>query len=141
MNLPPTLRFHSAAGYRATLAHLGHDLQAYFGAGARPSQWDVAVIDAAARARRVVVQSPATEASTPTPRSRRPAFIAALLGVRVRVLVGVAERRVVVRGDRRRRVLVVGGVAALGAGVFFCFRSFSSSAIDVAYPAWIGSSQ
>ena len=42
VNLPPTLRFHSAAGYRATLAHLGHDLQAYFGAGARPTQWDVA---------------------------------------------------------------------------------------------------
>jgi hypothetical protein len=56
VNLPPTLRFHSVAGYRATLAHIGQDLQAYFGAGARPTQWDVAAIHAAARARRVVVR-------------------------------------------------------------------------------------
>lgn len=56
VNLPPALRFHSAAGYRAALAHLGHDLQAYFGAGARPTMWEVAAIHAAARARRVVVR-------------------------------------------------------------------------------------
>ena len=114
VNLPPTLRFHSAAGYRATLAHLGHDLQAYFGAGARPSQWDVAVIDAAARARRVVVHRRDGRRRLlhrgADARVHRPA-----LGVGVRVLVGVAQRRVVVRGRRRRRVLVVGGVPALGA--------------------------
>ena len=77
VNLPPTLRFHSAAGYRATLAHLGHDLQAYFGAGARPSQWDVAVIDAAARARRVVVhrRDGSVDSYTAEP---TPAFIARL---------------------------------------------------------------
>jgi len=77
VNLPPTLRFHSAAGYRATLAHLGHDLQAYFGAGARPSQWDVAVIDAAARARRVVVhrRDGGVDSYTAEP---TPAFIASL---------------------------------------------------------------
>ena len=77
VNLPPTLRFHSAAGYRATLAHLGHDLQAYFGAGARPSQWDVAVIDAAARARRVVVhrRDGGVDSYTAEP---TPAFIARL---------------------------------------------------------------
>jgi hypothetical protein len=56
VNLPPSLRFHSVAGYRATLAHIGQDLQAYFGAGARASQWDVGAIHAAARARRVVVR-------------------------------------------------------------------------------------
>ncbi|MDA0168160.1 hypothetical protein OJ998_03610 [Solirubrobacter taibaiensis] len=77
VNLPPTLRFHSAAGYRATLAHVGHDLQAYFGAGARPSQWDVAVIDAAARARRVVVRrrDGSVDSYTAEP---TPAFIARL---------------------------------------------------------------
>ena len=77
VNLPPTLRFHSAAGYRATLAHLGHDLQAHFGAGARPSQWDVAVIDAAARARRVVVnrRDGSVDSYTAEP---TPAFIARL---------------------------------------------------------------
>jgi hypothetical protein len=56
VNLPPALRFHSAAGYRAALAHLGQDLQAYFGAGARPSMWEVAAIHAAARAERVLVR-------------------------------------------------------------------------------------
>lgn len=77
VNLPPTLRFHSVAGYRATLAHIGHDLQAYFGAGARPSQWDVAAIHAAARARHVVVRrrDGSLEVFTPEP---TPAFIAAL---------------------------------------------------------------
>lgn len=77
VNLPPTLRFHSVAGYRATLAHIGHDLQAYFGAGARPSQWDVAAIHAAARARRVVVRrrDGSLEAFVPEP---TPAFIARL---------------------------------------------------------------
>lgn len=56
VNLPPSLRFHSAAGYRAALAHLGHDLQAYFGAGARPTLWDVAMIHATARCDRVLVR-------------------------------------------------------------------------------------
>jgi hypothetical protein len=79
VNLPPTLRFHSAAGYRATLAHLGHDLQAHFGAGARPSQWDVAALHAAARARRVVVRrrDGRLEAFTAEP---TPAFVARLEG-------------------------------------------------------------
>jgi hypothetical protein len=71
------LRFHSVAGYRATLAHIGQDLQEYFGANARPSQWDVAAIQAAARARRVVVRrrdgSLDAFAAEPTP-----AFIARL---------------------------------------------------------------
>lgn len=57
VNLPAARRFHSVAGYRATLAHIGHDLQAYFGAGARPTLFELAAIHAAARADRVLVRA------------------------------------------------------------------------------------
>lgn len=56
VNLPAALRFHSVAGYRATLAHLGNDLQTAFRAGARPTLFELAAIHAAARASRVVVR-------------------------------------------------------------------------------------
>ena len=56
VNLPASLRFHSVAGYRAVLAHLGHDLQSYFGAGARPTLFELAAIHAAARCERVIVR-------------------------------------------------------------------------------------
>jgi hypothetical protein len=56
VNLPPAHQFHDVGGYRGALAHLGHDLHAYFGANARPTLWDVACLHAAARAGRVVIR-------------------------------------------------------------------------------------
>lgn len=56
VNLPAALRFHSVGGYRAVLAHIGHDLQAAFGAGARPTLFELAAIHAAARTDRVLVR-------------------------------------------------------------------------------------
>ncbi len=47
---------HQVAGYRAALAALGRDFDAYFGAGTRPSMWELACIHAAARTREVVVR-------------------------------------------------------------------------------------
>ncbi|MDA0136214.1 MXAN_6230/SCO0854 family RING domain-containing protein [Solirubrobacter deserti] len=77
VNLPPTMRFHSVGGYRATLAHIGQDLQVYFSSGARPTQWDLQAVHAAARARRVIVRrrDGTLEAFTAEP---APAFIARL---------------------------------------------------------------
>lgn len=49
---------HQVAGYRAALAALGRDFEAYFGAGTRPSMWELACIHAAARTREVVVRQP-----------------------------------------------------------------------------------
>ncbi|MDA0180232.1 hypothetical protein OJ997_07995 [Solirubrobacter phytolaccae] len=79
LNVPPTLRFHSVMGYRATLAHIGHDLQTYFGAGARPTLWELAAIHAAARSERVIVRARdgALRAFDAEP---TPAFLAALDG-------------------------------------------------------------
>ncbi|MBL9107077.1 MAG: hypothetical protein JNL82_39625 [Myxococcales bacterium] len=47
---------HQVARYHAALAHLGRDFDSHFGAGARPSLWDLACIHAAARAPEVLVR-------------------------------------------------------------------------------------
>ena len=47
-----------AGGYRAALAHLGHDFADLAASGARPTLWDLAAIHAVARANIVYVRDP-----------------------------------------------------------------------------------
>ncbi len=56
VNMPTSGLYHAVHGYRAKLAHLGRDLTAYYGSGARASLWWLACLHAAARCPEVQVR-------------------------------------------------------------------------------------